>query len=147
MTKCSVRILFMLSYLIGIFLFIKVEAQQNTDSGSGLSPVVQGALMGVGLFVLIIGLLVFLVCCCCRPERISSSIARLKLSSASTLTESTTRAETTTPQVQSTVEPTSQGRNIATEQNAVKHDKDFNIYAQSGQSLPVYAKPVNKSPL
>ncbi|KAA3674809.1 uncharacterized protein DEA37_0000783 [Paragonimus westermani] len=143
MTKFSVRILFMLSYVTGIFLFIKVEAQQNADNESGLSPVVQGALMGVGLFVLIIGLLVFLICCCCRPEKISSSNARLKLSNTSKPTESTTRAETITSQIQSTVEPTSQSPDIASEQNVIKQNKGFNFYAQSGQSLPDYAKPVN----
>ncbi|KAF6778667.1 hypothetical protein AHF37_02109 [Paragonimus kellicotti] len=137
----------MLSYIIETLLFTKVEAQQNADNEIGMSPVVQGALMGVGLFVLIIGLLVFLVCCCCRPERISSSIAHLKLSTASTPTDSTTKAETITPQIQPIVESSSQSRTIATEQDAVKQSKDFNLYAQSGQSLPVYAKPVNKSPL
>ncbi|KAF7257931.1 hypothetical protein EG68_04858 [Paragonimus skrjabini miyazakii] len=136
----------MLSYITGIYLLTKVEAQQNADNGSGLSPVVQGALMGVGLFVLIIGLLLFLVCCCCRPERISSSITRLKLSSANTPTESTNKAETITPQVQPVVKPSAQGGTITAEQDAVKQNKDFNLYAQSGQSLPVYAKPVNKSP-
>ncbi|TPP56162.1 hypothetical protein FGIG_09225 [Fasciola gigantica] len=133
-----------------------IQAQTTeVSANSGLSPVVQGALMGVGLFIGLLSLILFLVCCCCSPENANHSITRLRKDSEKkpNSSDSVNSGAMTGPNqaivdcvipIGSTPPPPS--AQISGERSASTSKEGLGWYTSSGQSVPAYAKPVASGP-
>ncbi|KER32597.1 hypothetical protein T265_01288 [Opisthorchis viverrini] len=118
-----------------------IWAQQNANQDGGLDPVVQGVLMGLGLFVALLGLIIFLICCCCRNDDNSTrSLARLSLTPKAAEDTKAVGAYVG-PAAEANQQPSTSSKTMDQNKN---RDAEVNLYATSGQSLPSYAKPVVK---
>ncbi|TGZ67185.1 hypothetical protein CRM22_004958 [Opisthorchis felineus] len=116
-----------------------VWAQQNANQDGGLDPVIQGVLMGLGLFVALLGLIIFLICCCCRnDDNPTLSLARLSLT-PNAAEDTKAAAAYVGPAAESSQQPSTSSKTMDQNKN---REVNVNLYATSGQSLPSYAKPV-----
>ncbi|VDP73162.1 unnamed protein product [Echinostoma caproni] len=141
----SERILTKISVLGPLFGFLNraVIVKCENNGTTGLSPVAQGALMGVGLFIGLLALILFLVCCCCKPEsasRASPSLGKDKTTRAGgPECSNETIIECVIP-VGPPPPPPPPPPPVAGE-SEVSNKRDLGWYSNSGQPLPAYAKP------
>ncbi|KAA0192733.1 hypothetical protein FBUS_02439 [Fasciolopsis buskii] len=123
----------------------KIHAQTtDAPSKSGMSPVLQGILMGVGLFIGLLALILTLICCCCRPESASRSLVLLKKNKTkpSGSNDAPNVSGSGATGVDCVMPAGPPPTSIPNEVPKSINQEGINWYATSGQSLPAYAKPV-----
>ncbi|VDP69158.1 unnamed protein product [Echinostoma caproni] len=118
-------------------VIVKCENNETT----GLSPVAQGALMGVGLFIGLFGLILFLVCCCCTPESSTRSLSSSRKDKTTQSGGPECSSETTIECVTPVGPPPPPPPPQVAGESAVSNKRDLAWYSNSGQPLPAYAKP------